>query len=222
MIVKDIIKANDLNTEVMVNGVNPADDCDPLTEIYYHGKLGEIPEDLQSREVVQTSCPPDSQCLALQIPYIKPALFSADECHKLIEYICYVSDVIETISYEMDSRTVLRLNDTLGRLFEIIKLAEMFSDVQAKSEDCENKTLCPIYNDDHSELIHSGIYVREYENGKSMSMGVEILLPTIGKVAQSLLEDSDPEKEWHVEDTYSNCYAIVHKGKITYCKRRSK
>ena len=50
MKVQDIISCpgNDPETIVSVRGQNPSDSCDPMSPEYYHGKLGEIPNELKN------------------------------------------------------------------------------------------------------------------------------------------------------------------------------
>lgn len=46
----DFIISNDSDLEVIVQGRNPADDCDPLVFEYFRGLIRDIPEDLRTCE----------------------------------------------------------------------------------------------------------------------------------------------------------------------------
>lgn len=69
--VADVIKENDADIIVKVNGRNPTDDCDCLTEEYYHGELGSIPAELHDAEVLNTGWLLGAQCYGIYIPYRK-------------------------------------------------------------------------------------------------------------------------------------------------------
>lgn len=85
------------------------------------------------------------------------------------------------------------------------------------SKKIENMTISPVYADDmYTELIHSGIYIRKYENGKSMSLGIEILLPTLGDVADYVLNEYSNDEEWHIENTYGECFAVIKGGIVKW------
>ena len=71
MVIADIIRDNDTNTLVKVQGKNPIDDCDPWAETYYHGRLGDIPDILRNCRVLRTGWLIGSQCHCIEIPYIK-------------------------------------------------------------------------------------------------------------------------------------------------------
>ena len=81
----------------------------------------------------------------------------------------------------------------------------------------KNMTIGPVYADDmYTELIHSGIYIRKYENDKPMSFGIEILLLTLGDVADYLLNEYSKDEEWHIENIYGECFAVVKGGVVEW------
>lgn len=69
MTIADIIKENDADIIVKVKGRNPNDDCDPLTEEYYHGRLDSIPSVLHSKEIIKTGWLIGAQCHCIEIAY---------------------------------------------------------------------------------------------------------------------------------------------------------
>ncbi len=71
MTIADIIRENDADIIVKVNGRNPTDDCDCLTEEYYHGELNGIPAKLHDAEVLNTGWLLGAQCYGIYIPYRK-------------------------------------------------------------------------------------------------------------------------------------------------------
>ena len=81
----------------------------------------------------------------------------------------------------------------------------------------ENLTISPVYADDmYSELIASGIFIRKYQDGNSVSMGIEILIPTLGGVAEYILKEYSHDEEWHIENTYGECFAVVKDGIVQW------
>ncbi len=50
--IRDFIDNNDQEIEIMIDGLNPEDDCDPWRPTYYEGKLKDIPEKLRNKEVM--------------------------------------------------------------------------------------------------------------------------------------------------------------------------
>lgn len=70
MTVQDIINENEADIIVRIDGQNPDDDCDPLAEEYYKGKLGKIPKKYRNIELLRTAWSLGSQCHVLVIPWI--------------------------------------------------------------------------------------------------------------------------------------------------------
>ena len=70
MKVQDIISCPENNPEtiVSVRGENPLDSCDPMHPEYYHGKLGEIPNDLKNCDVLSTGWLMIEQCHSINVP----------------------------------------------------------------------------------------------------------------------------------------------------------
>ena len=71
MTVADIIRESDADIIVKVEGRNPADDCDPLTEEYYHGKVGEIPAEQYEEHVIRVWWALKAQCHIIEIEHRK-------------------------------------------------------------------------------------------------------------------------------------------------------
>ncbi len=71
MKVKDLIANNDNETEVILQGRNPACDYDGWTEHYFQGKLGNIPEKFWDCRVLNIGWLLDAECNSISIPYQK-------------------------------------------------------------------------------------------------------------------------------------------------------
>ena len=68
--VNDVINENELDIIVDIDGKNPNDDCDPLSENYYHGALGDIPEIYRKCEVLRTGWKIGKRCHSIAIPFM--------------------------------------------------------------------------------------------------------------------------------------------------------
>lgn len=71
MTVKDIIKANDKDIEIIIEGKNALDDCDGFVEYYYQGKLGDVPEEYHSCIVLRHGYSLGFDCSFIAIPFLK-------------------------------------------------------------------------------------------------------------------------------------------------------
>lgn len=73
MIVQDIMNEpdNDGNMLVKVKGCNVQNDCDPLTEEYYAGKLSDIPVSLRQCKVLTTGWSIGAKCAVIEIPFLQ-------------------------------------------------------------------------------------------------------------------------------------------------------
>jgi hypothetical protein len=71
MTINDIIenKDNDLSSIVEVRGMNPFDDCSPLTELYFHGTLSDVPNSLLQCEVLSVGWLHGANCFCISIPF---------------------------------------------------------------------------------------------------------------------------------------------------------
>ncbi len=65
--INDFINANDGDINVVIQGLNPDDTCDPFCPQYYKGELRNIPEHLRNKEVLGNGWLLDVQMHCLEI-----------------------------------------------------------------------------------------------------------------------------------------------------------
>lgn len=70
MKLRQIIEDNKPETIVLIRGKNPYNDCDSLSEEYFHGELGDVPEHLKGCEVLRKGWSLGRDCHYIAVPYL--------------------------------------------------------------------------------------------------------------------------------------------------------
>lgn len=67
--VAECIEGCDPNIRVKIIGKNKGSDTDPMSETYFEGVVGDIPEPLKKAEVLRTGYSYGSQCSCIMVPF---------------------------------------------------------------------------------------------------------------------------------------------------------